>query len=216
MSENTVNPIAQQEKITNPLLSVWFHPKVTIRHIVDHTPEKHVQLLAVISGIFRFIDQSSQKSLGDTVSMLGILGLAVLIGIPAGLISLYLTGALFRWTGSWLGGNATDRDVRAVYAWSSVVDIVGLIIFLPLILVFGRGWFQSSPSWADSSAGLLIVMLLIPLGLILLIWRAVIFLSGLAEVHNFSIWKSLVATVLGFMILLIPILCILIPIALTR
>jgi len=216
MSENTINPIAQQRTNMNPWLNIWFKPRITIRHIVDQTPEKHVQLLAVISGIFRFVDQASERSLGDTVSLLGILGLAIVIGPIAGYISLYLSGALFQWTGSWLGGNATVRDVRTVYAWSSVVDIVGLIIFTPIILVFGRDWFQSSANWTNSSAGLFIAVLLIPLGLTLLIWRAIMFLSGLAEVHNFSIWKSLGATVLGFAVVMIPILCILIPTFLTR
>jgi hypothetical protein len=148
--------------------------------------------------------------------MLEILGLAIILGPIAGAIGLYLSGALFRSTGSWLGGTASDKEVRAVFAWSSVVDIAGLLIFALIMIIFGREWFQSSAPWADSSVGILIVILLIPIGLTLLIWRSVIFLSGLAEVHNFSIWKSLGATVLGFVVVIIPILCILLPVSLAR
>ncbi len=216
MSENIVNSMTPQKTNMNPWLSIWFKPKITIRHIVDQDPEKYVLLLAIISGIYRAIEQASERSLGDRLSMSGILGVALFAGPLGGILALYLSGVLFRWTGSWLGGNATDKEVRAVYAWSSIVDIVGLVIYIPIMLIFGREWFQSSADWADSWIGLLIILALIPIGLALLIWKAVIFLSGLAEVHRFSIWKSLGATILGFLVVMIPLLCIWIPIFLSK
>ena len=83
-----------------PLLNIWFRPRVTIRAIIDSEPEKYVLLLAFLAGIVRAFDLASEMNYGDTLPFAGILLIAVGLGGAGGWISLFLSGAVLRWTGS--------------------------------------------------------------------------------------------------------------------
>ena len=93
-----------QTNLLTPYLTIWTKPRSTIRQILDFNPEKHVLLLAMLSGIYRFIDRASGQSLGDNMSLTSLLLLCVIGGGIVGIISLYIGGEFFRWVGSWLGG----------------------------------------------------------------------------------------------------------------
>ena len=83
-----------------PWLKIWTAPRGTIRAIVDTDPTRYVLLLAVIGGIAELLNRASTQDLGDTWPVVGIVLLALLLGSIGGILSLYITGALFRWTGS--------------------------------------------------------------------------------------------------------------------
>jgi len=187
-----------------PWFSIWVKPRKTIRQILDRNPAQFVLLLSALSGIYRFLEQAAKRSLGDHFSLLGILILSVIAGSLIGMISVYISAAFFRWVGSWLGGTATSAEVRCAIAWSSVPDVVQIIIFCPVIILVGRDYFTSSADWITPWAALLILAIG-AIGMILFIWRGMIFVSVLAEVHQFSFWKGLLTAVLGLLIVIIPV-----------
>ncbi len=123
------------------------------------------------------------------MSLTSLLLLCVIGGGIVGIISLYIGGEFFRWVGSWLGGKATAQDVRAAIAWSSVPDLILLAIYIPIIMIFGRNWFISSTEWMSPVLAFVVFATIAPIGLILLIWRFVLFVKCLAEAHQFSGWK---------------------------
>src|SRR5688572_23563036 len=104
---------------TRPWLMIWTKPQQTIRQIIDYDVDYYVIPLAVASGIFRGLDSAAEGGIGDWASLPIVLALAVIPGAIGGMISLYLSGALFRWTGSWFGGQANSEQVRAAAAWAS-------------------------------------------------------------------------------------------------
>lgn len=191
----------------NPFLNIWIRPRGTIRQIVDNDPDKYVIILATISGVYQSLDRAAKRSFGDDMSLVAIILISLFIGALGGILSLYIGGALFRWSGSLFGGTADSTHVRAALAWSSVPDIVLLVIFIPIIAVFGHDWFTSSTAWMDAneSLALVVVGLLAFVGLILVVWKAFLFTKCLAEVHSFSAWRGLVSIVVGFLIVIVPI-----------
>ena len=82
----------------NPWISMWVHPRRTIRQIVETNPERKVLLLAAISGIPETLSNASTKSSGDHVSLGVLLALALLLGPVGGLLSLVIGGFLLRVT----------------------------------------------------------------------------------------------------------------------
>lgn len=108
------------DQVLNPWVSIWTTPRATIQHIVDTDPERWVMVLAAISGFAQVLDRASMRNLGDKMEWPAILLVAAIAGPITGIISLSLGGALIRWSGSWIGGNASSQNIRAAIAWSSV------------------------------------------------------------------------------------------------
>jgi hypothetical protein len=195
--------LTSPNNLSLPWVSIWVSPRRTIRQIVDHNPSQSVYLLGALAGIFRFLNQAAKRSLGDYLSLGEILILAILIGSLIGIFVVFVGAELFRWVGSKLSGKATAVQVRAAIVWSSVPDVVLLLFFCPLIIMYGRDYFSSSITWITPMIFRLILSIGF-LGLLLLIWRAVLFVNCLAEVHEFSLWKGFLTAVFGLLVVVIP------------
>lgn len=199
--------IVTDQSSLNLFFNIWVRPRSTIRHIIDTDPTKHVIILAIISGIYQTLDRAASNSLGDDLSLVSIIVTSLIGGAIGGIISLYIGGVLFRWSGSLFGGKAKLIEVRAALAWSSVPDIVLLIVFVPIIIIYGRDWFTSSTAWMDANEAMFLITIVILtfFGLILVAWKAIIVIKCLAEVHQFSAWRGLASFLIGFLVILIPV-----------
>ena len=109
------------------LFTIWIYPRRTIREIVDSGSGQWTIFLSVLYGFEYALSQASSRNLGDEFSLPALLLITVIGGALGGIISVYFMGALLRWTGSWLGGEALPEEVRAAYAWSAVP-----VIFSPV------------------------------------------------------------------------------------
>jgi hypothetical protein len=190
-----------QPSIQSPWLSIWIEPRGTIRQIVDSNPERHVLLLAVLTGVYRALDNAAARDLGDSLSLPAIFILSLIFGAIGGMISLYITGAVFTWSGNLFGGEASSEEVRTAAAWSSVPDVVLLVVLLFPMAVLGREWFSSSPDLPDNALIGLWLLGLVGIGIVLTLWRVFLFVKCLAEVHNFSAWRGLAASIVGVLAL---------------
>lgn len=186
-------------------LTIWISPRQTIRRIVDTNAEYGVIPLAVLSGIQQVLDRASKQGWGDNQSLIVVLIFALVGGVLSGIVGVYLNGALYQWTGSWLGGQATTKEVRCAAAWSSIADIALLIFVLPLIGVFGRNWFTSSADWLSPTQAGVLLAFLGTIGLVSFCWKVFLFAKCLAEVHRFSAWKGLATAVLGMAVIVVPV-----------
>jgi hypothetical protein len=192
---------------TSPWVSMWLNPRRTIRQIVDTDPDRKVLLLAAIAGIGKVLDKASTKSTGDHLSLVAILLLAVIVGPLGGVISLYIGGALLRWTGSWIGGRAEARDIRAAIAWASVLAIWSMLLWVPELSLFGKEMFTTETPNIDASTALTILFwAFAAIEIILGVWMIMVFLKCLGEVQGFSAWKALGNCVLVGLVFLVPIL----------
>ena len=176
----------------NPWASIWFHPRQTIRQIVDTNPRHLVLPLAVGIGATNLVWQSlfvaSKRNLSIPLAMVVAAGFGALFGI----LGLYLFGWVYRWVGSWLGGQATNVQVRAAIAWPRVPLLAACAISLMVSLV----------SVQSGAAEPLLPFLVTLIGTW---WSFVLLCHTLGEVHGFSAWKGLATQLIPAIIVIIPI-----------
>jgi hypothetical protein len=193
----------------NPYLTIWTAPRATIRQIVDRNPRHRVIFLvvlgteiAVAGGLLTGSPGSLQPGTAvspETAQHVWrlLLGVMLVVGPVFAIISLYVSGALMRWAGGALRGTASSVEVRAAIAWSSIPSIVGAALN---VVGLATG-IISVPVAPQKFEGLRTVAAQFNrfsvIVLILAIWAMVIWLKCLAEVHRFSVWKALGASILG-------------------
>jgi Yip1 domain len=196
----------------NPYFSIWWHPRATIRRIVDTNPRRMVLLLVSVAALlsagglfithppvaFTLADKPVHSISPGTWQRIRWY---LLIGsVPYAIAGLYAMGALIRWSGSLIGGSAKAIEVRAALGWSRVVSIAGSLIWLAAISLglyaapqIGGGGHFSFRSVLPS---------LTPMGAVtslFWIWWVVVYLECIAEVHRFSAWKAVAAWIIAWL-----------------
>jgi len=185
-----------------PWFYIWIKPRTTIRAIVDSEPGKYVLLLAALYGIYNALGEFSERAFGESVGMIVVILGALVIGPIGGLIGLYLSGAILRWSGSLLDGQASSTEARAAIAWSSIPTVIALLLWVPLVAFYGNEMFSRvAPTIIDNPYPLLLVGLI---EIVLTLWTIVMVILTLIEVHRFSIWRSIGAVAIPFIVIIIP------------
>jgi len=180
------------EGIGNPLMTIWTKPRATIRRIVDTDVRYHVVLLVVMAGALSRLETRWSQPPGASGSAawpLLVVG-SVIAGAVAGVIGLYINGAMLRWTGSALGGVATSAEVRAALAWAEVPIIVALAIGIVSILTGTGGPMMPFGAYQDASLSVSILHALLGS------WSFILLLKCLGEVHRISAMRAFCAILL--------------------
>ena len=174
--------------------TIWTAPRATIRRIVDSDPTRNVIALAAIGPAISMLVSEWAEALGNNanLSVLWPISVAVYVALSAafGVISLFIGGAIWRWSGSLLGGVASSIEVRAAIAWSSVPAIAAEIVLLIAVLLgvpMPQATKGTLPHFDPAFYKLTAVQA------VLGIWGLVILLKSLGEVHRFSAWRALAA-----------------------
>ncbi len=159
----------------NPFLTIWLSPRETIRRIVEWNPNYCVIWLACLAGIGQVLDRSTMRDLGDKVPLAVLFAIALIGGPLVGLLQLYISSLLIRWTGRWLGGVATLRQLIA--AW----------------LIAGRELFTKQTPYMDAHPVLLIMLTALSVVEVILgVWSFVTTCHTVAEVQGYrSAWRGL-------------------------
>ena len=203
--EQTMQPVPVQTRSLNPWFTMWLHPRATTREILDTDPARLVIALAMFGGVLNALAHASVASLGDELSVPMIFALAIPVGMVAGVIALYLGAALIRWTGSWLGGQASAGEVRAALAWGHLPVYFAAVLWLPYLGFFGNEIFMSEMPSVQARPWLVLVLLnLAVLEKGLAVWGLVTLVLAVAEAHRFSGWRSLGSIVMAVLVLIVP------------
>ncbi len=190
----------------NPLLAIWTRPRATIQQIIDDDPEGWVLALAAIAGIGQTLNDASTRSSGDSLDLPSIFIIAVIAGPLLGILGLYAVGALLRWTGRWIGGHASQVEIRCASAWSQVPAIWAMLLWVPELWLFGSEMFTEQTPRIDADPTLQVVLLVIVMiEIVITIWSIVVFLECLGQVQGFSAWKALGNSILAGLVIVVPI-----------
>jgi len=193
-------------KILNPWVSMWTQPRATIQQIVEANPKRFVLPLAALVGFSHYLNRCSDKNAGEALEWPRIILLAGVIGPIFGLVFLYIGGWLLRWTGKWVGGNASLQNIRAAIAWSGVPTLWALLLWIPALLLFGQELFTKETPILSASSSLSSTFLVYGLiDVVIVIWAFVVFLKCLGQVQGFSAWKAFVNGLLALFCFLSPI-----------
>ncbi|MGA9724424.1 MAG: Yip1 family protein [Candidatus Binatus sp.] len=177
-----------------PFITIWTQPRATIRRIVDTGPTRYVIALAAVGPGLNALAGQWSKALSNNanLSVLWPLWVAGVVALQAalGVVVLYATAAVFRWSGGLLGGVASRVEVRAALAWSQVPAIVAEIILLVVVLM-GVPMPVPTPGELPHIDPSFYKILLVEA--VFGLWGLVISLKCIGEVHRFSAWRALVA-----------------------
>lgn len=193
-----------------PFRTIWTRPRDTIRWIVATNPQLHVMPLICIAGIGETLDRASLRNVGDTVPLWVILALAIGLGPLSGLISVWISSHLLRFTGAWMGGVASRQHLKAAIAWASVPAIFSMPLWIPQLLLFGPETFTSTTPLLDSQPMLGTVLVVLGLAeTVAGIWSFVLLCNTIAEVQGFrSAWAGLGNLILAGLVIFVPLVAI--------
>lgn len=196
-----------------PFLTIWTRPRVTIRKIVDSDPTRHVLLLAAIWSALvtlsaqRMLEAMPAKNLsprdyfltglfaqwllalyntaGVWVSRSIQVSVLVALGALSGIVWLYFSGAVLKWTGRLLGGTSTARELRAAFAWGQIPVVASAVCLISSFWVVSPGPRATLP-----------YTLLMTFSAVFYIWGFIALIKCVGEVHRFSGWRALGAVTL--------------------
>jgi len=189
----------------NPWLEIWYRPRTTIRRIVKADPKWGVYILIALAGYDQYLDTATRLAYGDNLGIFGILGLGLLMGPLAGIISFSIFSFIVGFVGRRLGGDAENDDVLAALAWSQAPLLIKLLLRGIQILIYGEELFKSvSPRIEENP---ILALLLIPfaaMGILIGLWQTILYVLSLAEVNQFSIWRSITTLLIFGVIIVVP------------
>lgn len=200
------NELNDAHTMLNPWRSIWTQPKATIAQLVTTDATHYVIPLAAVGGISGGLNRASIRNFGDTMNTTGIIILVLTLGSLGAILQLYISSALLKWTGSWLNGQASRKEIRTALAWPNALILYNLALWVPEIMLMGREAFMSTtpmfdiaPQWVS-----IIMLIIISLRMIIAIWSIIVLLKGLAQVQQFSSWTALGNILLSGLVLLVP------------
>ncbi|MDF1667448.1 MAG: Yip1 family protein [Planctomycetota bacterium] len=196
-------------KPSNPWLNIWIRPRATIRAIVAYDPDYKVSLIAGAVGVLTLLDKASDKNLGDKVSVVSVLFIAMIFGPIFNLIRLQIMSGLVSWTGAKIGGQAQSREIRTALAWSEVPNLVSFGIWAVYLGVVGEKMFKDDMVFETDAEVATVQFVLFggtALATLLGLWSLVIKLKALGEVQGFSAIKALGNLILASLVIIVPLL----------
>ena len=198
MADGTGNSIT-------PLFTIWTEPRATIRRIVETDPTRNVITLVVVGPVISALALQWSEALSNNanLSVLWPLWVAASVAFRAALavLFLFIFGAVFKWSGSLLGGVASRVEVRAAIAWSQVPGIAAATLLLLAVLI-------GIPIPVPTTPGVLppidpaFYKFMVVEGVVA-VWGFVVSLKCIGEVHRFSAWRALVAVLIPPLIVMI-------------
>ena len=158
-------PIASR-RIRYPLLSMWIWPRAAIRDLIAKPNPLAVLMLSAAGGVFLITILVAFRAPGAGV----FLHPAILVGAGAvaGIVGLYICGALMWLAGALIGGQATPREVRRALGWTTIPNsLAATLVIVPWLLwvAYGSLLHQHTPPGSDWAGLAFLLVLASPLGL---------------------------------------------------
>lgn len=178
-------------------LTMWTKPKATIRQIINTNTDSKLFVLSIIYGLPMMFYYAQSTSMGQSMSLFAILLLCLIGSLVIGYIGINLGAFLLFFTGKWIGGKATFKQVRASVAYSNVTNLVAIAIWLILMTLFRQSVFLSDFPYVSTLGDFAILMNSIFLiQLVVAVWSIVIFVASLSETQGFSNFKAVINSLL--------------------
>ncbi|WP_252503054.1 Yip1 family protein [Sporosarcina sp. Marseille-Q4943] len=188
-----------QSQHVNPWTSVWLHPRKTVQYVMECKTSSFVLFIVAISGVIHLLDQAVDNDLVESWNIAAILLVALIVGPIVGVVGLYIASGIYHMFSLMLGGMGTYEQTRTAYAVSEIIIVVGGIVWIPNLLILGRGNFISDYDFTMGQTAWLVISLII--NFIVGIWSLVVVIATISEVHRFSAWKATLVVFLPIIIL---------------
>ncbi len=126
-------------------------PEKTLASAIAHPIMSYAHAFAAAGGVYWAYVLTVINASGAGFTLPVLLGLIVLLGIPAGVAYLYAAAIPAQWACEILGGTATRKQVRMALAYAGVPGILALALFgLPRLVLFGQSLFMPERAWMNT------------------------------------------------------------------
>ncbi len=143
--------------------------------------------------------------MGQRMGTVPIFTVALILSPIWGYLGFSIWSWVVHFTGKWLKGQGTFKEVRFAYAWSCFPLIVNVVLWFFLAAFYGRSLFANfspeSQVLSHSEVGILFLILL--LRITAAVWSLVIYLNVLAEVRQYSVLRAIGNVIIAGLIIAI-------------
>lgn len=192
-----MQPEAQPSGTLNPWTAMWWKPQAAINAVVHREGRSHTLVLAALMGVATVIGAVAPI---PNLHWFAVITFAILVGPLAGLIALYIDGALLSWVGRALGGRASQSTLRTAIAWSALPSIAALLIVLAAIAVFGQEFLGAfaAPDGVDDPVlfSVALVAGLLPL------WAIFLRIRTVGAVQHFGVIRATATVAASLLVML--------------
>jgi signal peptidase I len=184
-------PDVSDASTSSAWLSVWLHPRRVVERILAGNFGWQVLLLAALGTISQFatwliLPFGTPSAAPDW----RIIAVIIVAAAAAGIVGLYLTGCVLKWTGALLGGRASMATIRAALAWGGAPFAIGVPICLMAALILSE--FAKARSFAIALNLILAALAL---------WATVLALWMYGRVQGFGFWRTIASFAAGALVL---------------
>lgn len=173
-----------------------------MRRIADENPNRSLWALAAIYGFSSLMNIFQSIALGQAMGIAGIIIIAALLAPFWGYIHFAVWSAFISFTGKWIGGRGSFKEVRAAYAWSSVPVLINLPIWLLMAAFFGQQLFLNFPTpELLSSREVSLLMAIFVIKMVVAVWSLIIYINALAVMQRFSVFRAIFNCILAGLVL---------------
>jgi signal peptidase I len=186
----------RSDPASSPWRSIWWQPQATIRGLIRRDSNASTLLLAAVAGIATTIGLAGMAS---NLHWFAVLAGGVLIGPFAGLLGLFVEGAVLSWTGYMLGGRAGQPALRTAIAWGGLPNVALVPILIGALAVFRQDFLRADTTTGELDSILLIVLLIVAA---LPLWSIVLRIRTVGAVQQFGLVRSVLNVAAAAIVLL--------------
>jgi hypothetical protein len=206
-------PLVLPEEPIRPLHDVWLRPRRVFRELAARPIGAVDYLLGAAQGIAGSMALSWAQNAGATSSVAEIFLRALLIGTPAGIVSLFLFCSIYARLGARAGRIVGRNQVFHVVAYGGVPLAASLVIWVFAALLIGEVAFELVPRPEVEAFVALLLRIRFIAYILLWLWSVVIQVMGLSEIQGIVTLKAFGLWVLGQVIATLAMLFLMILIA---
>lgn len=181
----------------NPWFSMWIKPRETIAKIVHFNVNYRFGILCYIYGLYYSFQVLQQLSFGKAMGLPMCILIALAAAFPVGYILLNISSFFLFLLGKVIKGKATFKQIRSANFWSTVPNVLIIVLWIILIIAVGGQAFVMGYEKTLMGAAIYINIGIQLANIVLGLWGFIIFLQALGQVQGFSAWMALLNSFLA-------------------
>lgn len=185
---------AREADEASPFVTMWLHPRRTMRRISSTYWETWAIPIAMLGGAGSALQgiNPRQAAFAESIGVegYGLIAVAAALSMLGSVLYVIVFGRLVSITGDWLGGESDHEAVKAAIGWSYLPLALMLPIGVLVVVILGPSavFLEAGPAEAGGS------MLLALAGIAFLvtwIWSTVLTVASVREVQGFSVKRAI-------------------------
>ncbi|RYG13499.1 MAG: YIP1 family protein [Chitinophagaceae bacterium] len=179
---------------------IWLQPRKVFQFINRTGYSNHFYLLLFISGIISGLQRKFDKGI-EQDQVVSTIVVAAIFGGLFGWLGTYIYASLISLTGTWISGKAKTHRIFRMLAYANIPFACSIFIYIIQLYLIK----YNITSTFSSSGQIIIHYGLIAAKVIFVVWTAILYVIGIAEVQEFSIGKAILNLMAPVLLFVIPI-----------